>query len=422
MAYKLIGKNFTPPDVLAKVTGKAKYAEDFRAEGMVFCKLLLSPMPHARVKNIDASAALKMQGRARHPDRRRRAAVPAAAAEPILTNDADSSSASRSWRSPPSTRPPRRTRSRRSRSTSSRCRTSSIRSTACIRAARTRDATGNVANAADQAADRQVDGARLRGGRAKASCPWASPPRMDLRRSRRRLQGRQAGARRELRHGRQLASLMEPRTAMAYWQNGKCFLHGSTPEPDASWCRTSRATRHRARRTSSSSPNSAAAASARKGTAYPVMAIPAHMSKKIGRPVHDAHHPRRGILPRLGARRLPGPRQARLPRRRQLIAADLYVVQRERPEHRLLGLPNSAGDALSLVYQPPAMRWRGDPGARPTRRRAGRSAAPARTSSRCAMEPMIDKAARAARRRPAADPPDQRARQQRQDRRRSRSR
>src|ERR1700758_1080031 len=62
MAYKLIGKNFTPHDVVAKVTGKAKYAEDFRADGMVFCKLLSSPMPHARIRNIDASAALKIKG------------------------------------------------------------------------------------------------------------------------------------------------------------------------------------------------------------------------------------------------------------------------------------------------------------------------------------------------------------------------
>jgi xanthine dehydrogenase molybdenum-binding subunit len=46
----------------AKVTGQAKYAEDFRAEGMLFCKLLLSPMPHARVKRIDARAALAMPG------------------------------------------------------------------------------------------------------------------------------------------------------------------------------------------------------------------------------------------------------------------------------------------------------------------------------------------------------------------------
>lgn len=62
MAYKHIGKNFTPPDILAKVTGQAKYAEDYRAEGMLFCRLLTSPMPHARVKNVDVSRAMKIKG------------------------------------------------------------------------------------------------------------------------------------------------------------------------------------------------------------------------------------------------------------------------------------------------------------------------------------------------------------------------
>ncbi|MCU1342461.1 MAG: Aldehyde oxidase, partial [Candidatus Acidoferrum typicum] len=60
--YKLIGKNYVTPDLLAKVTGKAKYAEDYRADGMLFCKLALSPMPHARVRSIDARAALAMPG------------------------------------------------------------------------------------------------------------------------------------------------------------------------------------------------------------------------------------------------------------------------------------------------------------------------------------------------------------------------
>jgi CO/xanthine dehydrogenase Mo-binding subunit len=60
--YKYIGKDYTTPDLVAKVTGKAKYAEDFRAEGMLFAKLLLSPMPHARVRAIDASEALAMPG------------------------------------------------------------------------------------------------------------------------------------------------------------------------------------------------------------------------------------------------------------------------------------------------------------------------------------------------------------------------
>ena len=59
---KLIGKNYSTPDLYAKVTGQSKYAEDFRAEGMLFCKLLLSPVPHARVRHIDANEALVMPG------------------------------------------------------------------------------------------------------------------------------------------------------------------------------------------------------------------------------------------------------------------------------------------------------------------------------------------------------------------------
>ncbi len=62
IGHKLIGKNYQTADLYAKVTGNAKYAEDFRAEGMLFCKLLLSPMPHARVRRIDAKAALAMPG------------------------------------------------------------------------------------------------------------------------------------------------------------------------------------------------------------------------------------------------------------------------------------------------------------------------------------------------------------------------
>ncbi|MGD0117909.1 MAG: xanthine dehydrogenase family protein molybdopterin-binding subunit [Candidatus Binatus sp.] len=59
---KLIGKDYATPDLYAKVTGQAKYAEDYHADGMLFCKLLLSPMPHARVRSIDARAALAMPG------------------------------------------------------------------------------------------------------------------------------------------------------------------------------------------------------------------------------------------------------------------------------------------------------------------------------------------------------------------------
>ena len=59
---RLLGRDYTTPDLVAKVTGRAKYAEDFRADGMLFCKLLLSPMPHCRVRAIDARAALALPG------------------------------------------------------------------------------------------------------------------------------------------------------------------------------------------------------------------------------------------------------------------------------------------------------------------------------------------------------------------------
>jgi xanthine dehydrogenase molybdenum-binding subunit len=60
--YQLIGKDYKTPDLIAKVTGRSKYAEDFRAEGMLFCRLILSPMPHGRIKSVDASQALAMPG------------------------------------------------------------------------------------------------------------------------------------------------------------------------------------------------------------------------------------------------------------------------------------------------------------------------------------------------------------------------
>jgi xanthine dehydrogenase molybdenum-binding subunit len=60
--HRLVGQNYTTPDLVAKVTGKAKYAEDYKVDGMLWAKLLLSPMPHARVSRLDVSKALAMPG------------------------------------------------------------------------------------------------------------------------------------------------------------------------------------------------------------------------------------------------------------------------------------------------------------------------------------------------------------------------
>ena len=41
-----IGSDFTPPDVIGKVTGKAKYAEDIHVDGMVYARLLTLSLIH----------------------------------------------------------------------------------------------------------------------------------------------------------------------------------------------------------------------------------------------------------------------------------------------------------------------------------------------------------------------------------------
>src|SRR6188474_1582866 len=62
MAERLVGANYITPDIIAKVTGRARYAEDFRADGMLFCKLMLSERPHARVLGIDKRRAEALPG------------------------------------------------------------------------------------------------------------------------------------------------------------------------------------------------------------------------------------------------------------------------------------------------------------------------------------------------------------------------
>ena len=69
--YKLIGKDYATPDLMAKVTGTSKYAEDFRAEGMLFCRLVLSPMPHGRIKQHRCERSAGDAGREGDSDRRR---------------------------------------------------------------------------------------------------------------------------------------------------------------------------------------------------------------------------------------------------------------------------------------------------------------------------------------------------------------
>ena len=59
---KIVGKPFRRVDGRAKVTGQTRFADDLQFPRTVFIKLVRSTVPHARIKNIDFSAALAMEG------------------------------------------------------------------------------------------------------------------------------------------------------------------------------------------------------------------------------------------------------------------------------------------------------------------------------------------------------------------------
>src|SRR5215470_13317069 len=59
---RVIGVPRRRVDARAKVTGQTRYADDIFLPRMVFCKLLRSPHPHARIRKIDASRALAHPG------------------------------------------------------------------------------------------------------------------------------------------------------------------------------------------------------------------------------------------------------------------------------------------------------------------------------------------------------------------------
>src|ERR671910_4654 len=57
-----IGKSARRLDYESKISGRAMYLADMHMPGMCHGKILRSPLPHARIKNIDISKALKVPG------------------------------------------------------------------------------------------------------------------------------------------------------------------------------------------------------------------------------------------------------------------------------------------------------------------------------------------------------------------------
>lgn len=60
--YKVIGKDVIRTDAHEKATGEAVFAGDVMLPGMLYGKLLRSPIAHGHIKSIDTSEAIKIQG------------------------------------------------------------------------------------------------------------------------------------------------------------------------------------------------------------------------------------------------------------------------------------------------------------------------------------------------------------------------
>jgi CO/xanthine dehydrogenase Mo-binding subunit len=149
---------------------------------------------------------------------------------------------------------------------------------------------------------------------------------------------------------------LETRSAMAYWQNGKLYLHCSTQ----SVVRTVDAVA----RWVGVEPSQVVLISeytgggfGSKGGGSVTMAIPALLAKKAGAPVmmrvsrEEESYFGRARTSMVGRAKMGFAKDGRI------TALDLFIVQDGGP-YGPMGDHRSAGNAASLVYQPGAMRWR----------------------------------------------------------------
>ena len=149
---------------------------------------------------------------------------------------------------------------------------------------------------------------------------------------------------------------LETRTAMAYWQNGKLFLHGSTQSTVQTVGSIARWVGIPGNQVVLISEYTGGGFGSKIPGAIS-MAIPALLSKKANAPVmmritreeeHFIGRARPGIIARvkMGFRK-----------DGRITAIDLYVVGDNGP-YDAQGDSRSAGTTVSLAYQPETMRWR----------------------------------------------------------------
>jgi xanthine dehydrogenase molybdenum-binding subunit len=397
---RLAGHDYTTPDLIAKVTGRAKYAEDYRADGMLFTKLLLSPMPHARVRRVDTSAARAMPGVKAIltaddlPDLRgaERALTnePLYQGEPILAVAAvDESTAVEAierivldleplpfvvdpveslrpsganarlegnvWITPPpstGTPPPQQARPK-------------------VDTLKWTDA--DFAGAPE-------------GGlpMGKATDEWSYGD-LDAGFAQATVVVDETFVVQSTGH-----QPMETRSAMAYWQGGKLYLHASTQslirtvDPVANWVGIKPADIVLVSEYTGGGFGS-------KGGGAVSMAIPALLSRKAGAPVmmrisrEEEHYIGRARTGMVGRARAGFARDGRI------TALDLFIVEDNGP-YGPMGDHRSAANAASLIWQPPAMRWRALAVLTNTPPRS-QQRSPGPMQANAIMEPVVTKAA-----------------------------
>ncbi len=60
--FSYIGKRIPKPDAIPKATGQIVYGHDLKVPRMLYGKILRSPLPHARILNIDTTRAKRLPG------------------------------------------------------------------------------------------------------------------------------------------------------------------------------------------------------------------------------------------------------------------------------------------------------------------------------------------------------------------------
>src|SRR5689334_14813778 len=60
--FKVVGKPFRKVDARSKCVGATKFADDITLPRMLYCKILRSHVPHARIVSVDTSKAEALPG------------------------------------------------------------------------------------------------------------------------------------------------------------------------------------------------------------------------------------------------------------------------------------------------------------------------------------------------------------------------